>query len=93
MTNKMVNTLLVPQTGLDYETKEILAIAVSIENGCTICTGEHERIAKMLGIDAQKVEKVKQGIENADFPEHKKLLLQFLRKKCKKQLQDHEKGS
>ena len=83
MTNKMVNILLVPQTELDYETKEVLAIAVSIENGCTICTDEHERIAKMLGIDAQKVEKIKQGIENTDFPEHKKLLLQFCVKSAK----------
>jgi len=83
MTNKMVNTLLVPQTELDYETKELIAIAVSLENGCTMCAGEHERIASMLGIDAEKVEKIKQGIDAMDLPRHKKDLLKFCIKSAK----------
>ena len=83
MTNKMVKTLLISQTELDQQTKEWLAILISVENGCAMCVGEHTRIAKMLGINEEEIESVLNSIENADLPEKQKKLLQFCMKSAK----------
>lgn len=80
MTNKMVQTLLIPKTDLDYEEKELIAIIVSIENGCSICAGEHERIAKMLGVAEERIREVKEGVEALYVPESRKQLLRFCKK-------------
>ena len=82
-TSVIVRTLLLSETELDYETKETIAILVSLENGCSMCVGEHERIAVVLGIPAEKIEKVKQGIESLDGPEEKKSLLRLCVKSAK----------
>ena len=82
-TNTIVRTLLLAQTELDYETKETIAILVSLENGCSMCVGEHERIAGVLGIPEEKIKKVKQGLESLDSPEEKKSLLRFCVKSAK----------
>ena len=82
-TNTIVRTLLLSQTELDYETKEIIAILVSLENGCSMCVGEHERIAGVLGIPQEKINEAKQGLESLDSPEQKKSLLRFCVKSAK----------
>lgn len=82
-TNTIVRTLLLSQTELDYETKEIIAILVSLENGCSMCVGEHERLAGVLGIPEEKINEAKQGLESLDSPEEKKSLLRFCVKSAK----------
>ena len=79
-TNKIVRTLLIEKTELDYETKELIAMLVSIENGCTMCAGEHERIAKLLGVAEERIQEVKEGIDSLNVQESKKQLLCFCKK-------------
>jgi len=83
MTNHMVKTLLLSETELDITTKEYIAILVSLENGCSICVGEHERIAKLLGISDETVSRIKDGFENADLGGAEKKLLRFCKKAAK----------
>ena len=83
MTNKMVKTLLISQTELDPQTKEWLAIVISVENGCSMCVGEHKRIAQMLGITEEEIEGVLKGVESSDIPEKQKILLKFCVKSSK----------
>ncbi len=82
-TNVIVRTLLLSETKLDYETKEMIAILVSLENSCSMCVGEHERIAAVLGIAEEKIDKVKQGIESLDCPKEEKSLLRLCVKSAK----------
>jgi len=82
-TNTIVRTLLLSQTELECEIREMIAILVSLENGCSICVGEHERLAGVLGIIEEKIENVKQGLESLDSPEEKKSLLRFCVKSAK----------
>jgi len=82
-TNTIVRTLLLSQTELEYETKEMIAILVSLENGCSMCVGEHERIAGVLGIAEEKINMAKQGLDALDSPEEKKSLLRFCVKSAK----------
>jgi uncharacterized peroxidase-related enzyme len=83
MTNQMVKTLLFSQSELDINTKEYIAILVSLENGCTMCVGEHERIAKLLGIPEEHINKIKEGFESADLQETERALLRFCIKTAK----------
>ncbi len=83
MTNKMVKTLLLSQTELDIKTKEYIAIVVSLENGCTRCVGEHERIAKMLGITEAEIDQLKEGFEKAALEDAVIKLLRFCVKSSK----------
>ncbi len=83
MTNHMVKTLLFSQSDLDINTKEYIAIVVSLENGCTMCVGEHERIAKLLGIPEELIDRIKEGFEDADLQEGQKQLLRFCIKAAK----------
>jgi uncharacterized peroxidase-related enzyme len=69
MTTMMLKTLLVS-----------IAILVSKLNGCAICVGEHERIARMLGMTEKQVNDVLTGIENMDIPENEKALMAFCMK-------------
>ncbi len=87
VTTQMVRTLLLPKTELDHETKELIAMVVSLENGCTMCVGEHERIAKLLGVAEERILEVKEGIDSLKVPEAKKQLLHF----CKKAAMDAHK--
>lgn len=80
MTNKMVQTLLIPKTDLDYEEKELIAILVSIENGCSVCAGAHEQIAKIFGVAEERILEVKEGIDALNVPESRKQLLRFCKK-------------
>ena len=72
MTNKMVKTLLISETELDRQTKEWLAILISVENGCSMCVGEHRRIAQMLGITEEEIETVLNSLEPQAFPKNRK---------------------
>lgn len=80
MTTMMFKTLLVSKTELTKTTKESIAILVSKLNGCAICVGEHERIARMLGMTEKQVNDVLTGIENMDIPENEKALMAFCMK-------------
>ncbi len=84
MTDKMIKTLLVSKTELDSKIKEYIAIVVSLENGCKICVGEHERVAKMMGISAEEIDQLKTGFENATLDDAVIKLLRFC-VKCAKE--------
>jgi len=77
MTNQMVKTLLLSPSQLDMHTKEYIAILVSLENSCSMCVGEHERLSRLLGIPEEQIKQIKDGFENADLTEAQKLLLRF----------------
>ena len=47
--------------------------------------GEHERIAKMLGMPEEQVNNVLNGLENLDIPENDKVLLRFCIKSASKE--------
>ncbi|MEN8246775.1 MAG: peroxidase-related enzyme [Thermodesulfobacteriota bacterium] len=83
MTNHMIKTLLLADTELDAVIKEYIAIIVSIENGCSLCVGEHERISKMMGIPEEKINQLKEGVETADMDDAVKTLLRFCKKSAK----------
>ena len=83
MTNHMVKTLLLSNTELDIKIKEYIAMLVSLENGCSVCVGEHERISKMLGIPEEEINQLKDGLENAELDDAVKKLLQFCIKSAK----------
>lgn len=82
-TNGLIQTLLVSQTELPYVTKERIAILVSLENGCRICVGEHQRVAKMLGFAEKELEDILQGVEALDAPDPEKKLLRLCVKSAK----------
>jgi uncharacterized peroxidase-related enzyme len=77
MTNVMIRTLLVEETELDHPTKEWIAIFVSLKNGCAVCVDEHKRIAKLLGITEEQIDKALADAKTADFPEKRRMLLNF----------------
>jgi uncharacterized peroxidase-related enzyme len=85
MSTVMFKTLLVSKTELSKTTKESIAILVSKLNGCDICVGEHERIARMLGMTEKQVNNVLTGIENMDIPEREKALMVFCTKSASKE--------
>ncbi len=76
-TTVIFKTLMVNKTELDKHIKETLAILISNENGCKICVGEHERIAKMLGMPEEYVDAVLEGIEKMEIPEKERILYEF----------------
>ena len=82
-TSGLIQTLLVSQTELPYVTKERIAILVSLENGCSICVGEHQRVARMLGFDEKELEDILQGVEALDAPIPEKKLLRLCVKSAK----------
>ncbi|MEN8246340.1 MAG: peroxidase-related enzyme, partial [Thermodesulfobacteriota bacterium] len=84
MTGFMIKTLLQSQTELDIKIKEYIAIVVSLENGCSVCVGEHERVAKMLGMSTEVIDQLKAGFENAALDDAVIKLLRFC-VKCSKE--------
>ena len=85
MTTMMLKTLLVSNTELSKPIKESIAILVSKQNGCTMCVGEHERIARMLGMTEKQVNDVLAGIEHMDIPENERILFEFCMKSAGKE--------
>ena len=76
-TDCMVQKYLLDETTLSYDIKESIALLISIENGCTMCVGVHQKIAKMLGMSDERVEQVLQGVDAIDTSEEEKALLKF----------------
>ncbi|RLA64381.1 MAG: carboxymuconolactone decarboxylase family protein [Epsilonproteobacteria bacterium] len=76
-TDCMVQKYLLDETTLSYDIKESIALLISIENGCTMCVGVHQKIAKMLGMSDERVEQVLQGVDAIDTHNEEKALLKF----------------
>ncbi len=84
-TTVIFRTLMVNKTELDSSVKETIAILISKENGCKICVGEHERIARMLGMPEERINAVIEGLENMQVPEKERVLYQFCQKCASKE--------
>lgn len=76
-TTVIFRTLMVNKTELDKYVKETIAILISKENGCKVCVGEHERIARMLGMSEEHINAVIEGLEKMRVPEKERILYQF----------------
>jgi AhpD family alkylhydroperoxidase len=48
---------------LDRKTKELLALAVSLVNGCEYCSLAHEGVALMTGASQEEVNEAKKVVE------------------------------
>jgi len=84
-TTTIFKTLMVNKTELSKHIKESIAILISKENGCQVCVGEHERIAKMLGMPEKQINDVLNGLENIEIPENERVLLRFCIKSASKE--------
>ena len=76
-TDGMVQSYLLNETELPYDTKESIALLISIENGCKMCVDVHRGIAKMLGMSEERIEEVLQGVESISISDEEKALLNF----------------
>jgi len=83
-TDGMVQKFILDETTLSYDTKESIALLISIENGCKMCVDVHKNIAKMLGMSEERIEEVLQGVEAISTDEKEKALLNFCIKASKK---------
>ncbi len=84
-TDTMVQNFLLKETRLSYNTKERIALLVSIDNNCTMCVDVHKNIAKMLGMSEQQVEETLGGIDAIDADEKEKALLRLCLKAASKE--------
>lgn len=76
-TDNMVQTYLLKETLLPYNTKERIALLISIENGCKMCVDVHTNIAKMLGMSEEQVAEVLDGVDSINCSDEEKKLLNF----------------
>ncbi len=83
-TDMMVQNFLLKETLLPYNTKERIALLVSLENRCKMCVDVHKNIAKMLGMSEKQVEETLQGIEAINTDEKEKSLLRLTLKAASK---------
>ena len=84
-TDTMVQNFLLKETKLPYNTKERIALLVSMENNCTMCVDVHKNIAKMLGMSEAQVEDTLGGIDAIDTDEKEKALLRLCLKAASKE--------
>jgi len=84
-TDMMVQNFLLKETLLPYNTKERIALLVSMENNCTMCVDVHKNIAKMLGMNEQQVEDTLGGIDAIDTDAKEKALLKLCLKAAGKE--------
>ncbi len=84
-TDAMVQRYLLERTLLPYETKEAIALLISLENNCKMCVDVHRKIARMLGLTDAKVEEILQGVDGMDTSEKEKALLKFCLKAAGKE--------
>ena len=84
-TDMMVQNFLLKETKLPYNTKERIALLVSMENNCTMCVDVHKNIAKMLGMSEAQVEDTLGGIDAIDTDEKEKTLLRLCLKAASKE--------
>lgn len=83
-TDMMVQSYLLNETTLSYETKEAIALLVSKENGCKMCVDVHKNIAKMLGVSEERIGEILQGIDSINTSDAQKALLRFCIKAAQK---------
>ncbi len=83
-TDMMVQSYLLDETTLSYEIKEAIALLISKENGCKMCVDVHKGIAKMLGLEEEKIEEILKGVESMNTSDAQKALLNFCIKASKK---------
>ncbi|MDM5263270.1 carboxymuconolactone decarboxylase family protein [Sulfurovum sp. XTW-4] len=76
-TDGMIQKYLLDETTLSYDTKESIALLISLENGCKMCVDVHKGIAKMLGMSEDRIEEVLHGVDAMNVPESEKALLNF----------------
>ena len=76
-TDAMVQNFLLKETLLPYNTKERIALLVSLDNGCKMCVDVHKNIAKMLGMSEAQVQETLQGIDAIETDEKEKALLRL----------------
>ena len=84
-TDNMVQNYLLKETLLPYNTKERIALLVSIENNCTMCVDVHKNIAKMLGMSEEQVEETIKGVDAIVCEESEKILLRLCLKAASKE--------
>lgn len=84
-TDNMVQNYLLKETLLPYNTKERIALLVSIENNCTMCVDVHKNIAKMLGMSEEQVEETLDGVDAIACEESEKILLRLCLKAASKE--------
>lgn len=83
-TDRMVKGYLIDETALSFRLKELIALLVSIENGCKFCVGVHKQIAQRLGMSEEEVENAAKGIGHVQAEENEKKLLAFCLKASRK---------
>ena len=76
-TDAMVQNFLLKETLLPYNTKERIALLVSLDNGCKMCVDVHKNIAKMLGMSEAQVQETLKGIDAIETDEKEKALLRL----------------
>jgi len=84
-TDMMVQNFLLKETRLSYNTKERIALLVSLDNNCTMCVDVHKNIAKMLGMTEEQVEETLKGIDAINTDEKEKKLLWLCNKASSKE--------
>lgn len=55
--------IMIADGALDRKTKELLALAVSLVNGCEYCSLAHEGVALMAGASQEEVNEAKKVVE------------------------------
>ena len=83
-TDAMVQNFLLKETRLPYNTKERIALLVSLENNCKMCVDVHKNIAKMLGMSEEQVQETLQGVDAINCDDSEKELLKLCLKAASK---------
>ena len=83
-TDAMVQNFLLKETHLPYNTKERIALLVSLENNCKMCVDVHKNIAKMLGMSEEQVQETLQGVDAINCNDSEKELLKLCLKAASK---------
>lgn len=55
--------IMVAEGALDRKTKEMIALVVSMVNGCEYCSLAHEGMARMVGASKEEINEVKKVVE------------------------------
>jgi len=60
---KREKTIMLEKRALDRKTKELIAMTVSLVNGCEYCSLAHEAMAQMVGATTQEIVEAKEVLE------------------------------
>ena len=83
-TDNMGQNFLLKETLLPYNTKERIALLVSLSNNCDMCVDVHKNIAKMLGMSEKQVEETLKGVDAINTDDKEKILLNLALKAASK---------